>query len=340
MRRVESRKGRSGFTLIELLVVVAIIALLISILLPSLARARELAKRTTCAANMSGIGKGLHTYANDGNQGMPISAHQKASGATYNTGLVTYVAMIGSRRGQLGSPSVGEIIIPAGSSAEGTKISTVRNLWTLVRQGGSTPASFICPSSDDQKNDEDNPQDYWDFGKGDSLTEGTASAGANFIQAWAQVSYGYQVPYGQFGKPSAEGDQRSVLAADKGPYSTGNPAEGGKSGLGTGAPQLTNMTSVSSPDDWRKFNSPNHGGYGDGEGENVLYADSHAEWSNKPTAGPGIDNIYTQWENLNPSYAQKVQGKYPGSSTITGLGGTSGGPNATPMSNTDALVYP
>ncbi len=59
------RSSRSGFTLIELLVVVAIIALLISILLPSLSRARQQAKLTTCAARLKDIGSTLAAYTVD-----------------------------------------------------------------------------------------------------------------------------------------------------------------------------------------------------------------------------------------------------------------------------------
>jgi len=56
---------RQGFTLIELLVVVAIIALLIAILLPSLARAREQARGVVCGSSLGQIAKAWHAYLDE-----------------------------------------------------------------------------------------------------------------------------------------------------------------------------------------------------------------------------------------------------------------------------------
>ncbi|MCX7706281.1 MAG: type II secretion system GspH family protein, partial [bacterium] len=56
---------KKGFTLIELLVVIAIVALLASMLLPVLSRAREKARTQVCASNLKQIGLAIYMYAQD-----------------------------------------------------------------------------------------------------------------------------------------------------------------------------------------------------------------------------------------------------------------------------------
>ncbi|MBI5863015.1 MAG: prepilin-type N-terminal cleavage/methylation domain-containing protein [Planctomycetes bacterium] len=83
----------AGFTLIELLVVVAIIALLISILLPSLNAARANAKAAKCGSNLAQVGKAVHSYLAESKSEFPLAyyyASDSAGGYDINNQSTTH----------------------------------------------------------------------------------------------------------------------------------------------------------------------------------------------------------------------------------------------------------
>ena len=72
--------GPSGaFTLIELMVVIAIIAILAAILIPSLAGAKERARRTSCLNSMRQFSLAVHLYGDDNEQFVPSGASNKGA---------------------------------------------------------------------------------------------------------------------------------------------------------------------------------------------------------------------------------------------------------------------
>lgn len=281
-----------GFTLIELLVVVGIIALLISILLPSLGRARELSRRAACRANCNSVGKACFIYQED-NLGIfptaPHVVHQDANPMT------EYMGTMG------GTGSVARDVESV--HGETVDVSLSRSLWLLVRQGSIVPKNFICPSSSDVADPTVDVTTYFDF------------------VGFGSFSYGYQVPYDSANpsKPSVDTDPRMALIADRGPWSVrgalvapfddplslaagyapdSTHASATMSTLWTGLTQLDGsepfLTDRSPPELWLPFNSPNHGGQQQGEGQSVLYPDMHVDFASRPTAGVDKDNIYTQ----------------------------------------------
>ncbi len=81
--RPRAGQGRRAFTLVELLVVISIIGLLVSLLLPSLKRARDQAKAMTCGSLLHGLGRGLHIYGVENDEWIP---------GRNTTGLETWIA--------------------------------------------------------------------------------------------------------------------------------------------------------------------------------------------------------------------------------------------------------
>jgi len=294
-----SPRLRRGLTLTEVLVVVVVVLMLgvlFVAMLPHMRGGRYTVRHgTVCAANLKGTGNGFATYAVANNDWWPIPAHLPAEAD--EVGRVRYApGVIGTKRGTTAQPAAGA------SSQEDAALSTTRAFWELIRAGASSPRSFICPTSDDQPNDEDNPQDFWDFRK------------------YGEISYGYQVPFGKMGRPGSNVDQDMALVADKGPFSAA--LENGKQHPGVPTPTMTGT-----PDDWKPWNSPNHGN----EGQNVMYSDAHVDFVMTPLAGSGKDNIYTRWSHADAgkkgNQLARVQGTPP-----TGI--------ETPWGETDSLIYP
>ncbi len=153
-----------AFTLIELLVVIAIIALLAAILFPVFSRARESARRSSCASNMKQIGLGMMQYAQDYDEMFPIDRHPTTACYSAATG------------------SVG--CTPCSAAPSMTPTSCIRPFWTEM--------IFPYVKSAQIFNDPAGVNNYFDgctFLTGTSATGGagkscTQQFGTSFSQPW------------------------------------------------------------------------------------------------------------------------------------------------------------
>ncbi len=266
------RRVLRAFTLIELLVVISIIALLIAILLPSLARAKELANRAVCAANVRGIVQSMFIYAQSNQSQFPTVL--APAGNTYQNGPG---AAATDSAGNFGT--ILENMYGSNTWQQGSPMSC---MWLMVLSGQITPKSFICPSdplatmaSDEYSN---SSSYYSNFG----VVRGTVSTtgqGESYSMAfpWNYMNGAYIV--GSWWNTNAAGAALPVVS-DMAPADD-NTSTGNTERIPTEPLDNTYGNFI--------FNSGNH----NGEGQNVGFGDAHVAWNDNPYVGENRDNIFT-----------------------------------------------
>jgi prepilin-type N-terminal cleavage/methylation domain-containing protein len=92
-------RRKEGFTLVELLVVIAIVSLVSALLLPSVSRAKEAARRSKCASNLRQVNLAIRLYADDSSDSLPVlpepNPYPNGVGAFYKQLVKGYLGLSG-----------------------------------------------------------------------------------------------------------------------------------------------------------------------------------------------------------------------------------------------------
>jgi prepilin-type N-terminal cleavage/methylation domain-containing protein/prepilin-type processing-associated H-X9-DG protein len=274
---------KKGFTLVELLVVIAIIALLMGILMPALARVRQIAYRLYCGTNLSGIGKAMLIYSNDYDDEMPRAGGRSS---LYNPTIANWRNV--TRQVAFG-------LLADGS---GGRANMTSNFYLLIKYSEVTPKSFLCKGdsgvTEFKPSDEVPPLtgveliDLWDFGSAPQ----------------SHCSYAYHFPYGVFALTSSS-EPGMAVASDPNPWQ-GTPGQAARPATHwSGA--LPCFLTGTDRESIKKGNAQTH----QEDGQNVLFMDGHSSFEKSPSCGVDDDNIYTRWVGTGTAVGAKTKGVYP-----------------------------
>ena len=289
---------KKGFTLVELLVVIAIIALLMGILMPALARVRQIAYRMVSGTNQSGIGKAMMIYANDNDGDYPVAGSRNP----YPTTAIEIKKWDGIDRADAFTG-----YDPANLTVQ-SDITIGSCFYLLIKYADVSPKQFINKSDVGSREFKltDYPYDntlieditdVWDFGKNPAI----------------HVSYSYQYPFhdgtrGYIFPVTEQSNPSAPVISDRNPY------------LDTNATHITD-NQLDDPD-WENDQFIDSDGKANAachqlDGQNVLFNDSHVRFEKLSNCGVSNDNIFLNWGDIAANVTQQV--KELGGSTWTPL---------------------
>ena len=265
---------KKGFTLVELLVVIAIIALLMGILMPALARVRQIAYRLYCGTNLSGLGKAMLIYAQDYDDELPRAGTKDGTWANQISNWLAVDAFGAYGYSPTDNPPIGNASIAS-------------TFFLLVKYAEVTPKSFLCKG---------------DAGAMEFKLIDKGITGRNVVDVWnfgdigqAHCSYAYHSPFGMYGLTTSS-DPGMALAADPNPWQNQIDAS------------AKTTWAIFDPDGDRTAVKAGNAQTHQDDGQNVLYVDGHTNFEKESFCGVDTDNIYTLWTSADPAAADRRKG--------------------------------